>query len=40
MNDDIFSLFSRCSEDEGTLKVSEVKQGPLSRKDMDSGVSI
>ena len=34
MNDDIFSLFSRCSE------VSEVKPGPLSRKDMDSGVSI
>jgi hypothetical protein len=40
MNDDIFSLFSRCSEDEGTLEVSEVKPGPLFRKDMDSGVSI
>ncbi|CAG2224676.1 unnamed protein product [Mytilus edulis] len=28
-----------CSEDEGTLKVSEVKSGPLSRKDMNSGDS-
>ncbi|KAK3611747.1 hypothetical protein CHS0354_014091 [Potamilus streckersoni] len=25
-----------CSEDDGTLKVSEVKTGPLSRKDLDS----
>ncbi|XP_052079404.1 advillin-like isoform X1 [Mytilus californianus] len=28
-----------CSEDEGTLKVSEVKSGPLSRKDMHTGDS-
>lgn len=28
-----------CSEDEGTLKVSEVKPGPLSRKDLQSGDS-
>lgn len=32
-------MFYRCSEDEGTLKVSEVKAGPLARSDMNSGVS-
>ena len=30
----------RCAEEEGVLKVSEVKSGPLDRKDLDSGVIL
>ena len=30
----------RCTEEEGTLKVSEVKSGPLLKADLDSTVSI
>lgn len=29
----------RCTEEEGTLKVSEVKTGPLVKADLDSSVS-
>lgn len=30
----------RCTEESGTLKVMEVKNGPLSQSDLSSDVSI
>ena len=30
----------RCSEDDGTLRVTEVKTGPLLQSDLNSGVSM
>lgn len=30
----------RCTEESGTLKVTEVKNGPLSQSDLSSDVSI
>ena len=32
-------FFSSCREEDGTLKVSEVKSGPLMKQDLDSSVS-
>ena len=33
-------MFCRCTEEDGTLKVSEVKSGPLMKSDLDSSVSL
>ena len=32
-------FISSCREEDGTLKVSEVKSGPLMKQDLDSSVS-